>query len=111
MIRDFADAYADFIEPDGEMRVPIAVYLPPPIVMAADPDGLMMTATVCGVNGEACMLSMLFPMSVDSASRLVRQHRPPAKVGDLFLVEKQRDTVIGGSGERYARFTGKVTSS
>lgn len=108
MLPDFSDVYREFISDDGEMMPPVSLQIPANQTWAVDIDGLLMSMLQFGVDGEPCVLSVLFPMPLGAAQAKVRQRRFPARAGDWLTVGRKRDEVVGGSGERYSRFIAEV---
>jgi hypothetical protein len=109
MLPDFAVAYSEFISEDGRMSPPIAVPVPAGVVWAVDDDGLVMTTSQFTMDGDECLLTVLFPMELGAAQSKHRQRRFPARGGDYMTVLRKRDEVVGQSGERYSRFIVEVT--
>ncbi len=104
MLPDFAEVYGDFISDDGTVNPPISFIVPDVATWTADPDGLLMTTLQMGLDGEPCLLSVLFPMPQGAACAKHRQRRFPAKAVDAMTVVRRLDEVVGQSGERYTRF-------
>ena len=105
---DFSKSYSQFIADDGTMTPPLMLLAPDAITWAADPDGLMMTITLPAIDGEACVLTAIFPMSMGAAMAKHRQRRFPVASGDYVSVVRKLDEVQGSSGERYCRFIVEV---
>jgi len=111
MLPDFSEVYGDFISDDGTVKPPISFIVPDDVTWAADPDGLLMTTLQMGLDGEPCLLSVLFSMPQGAACAKHRQRRFPAKGGDAMTVVRRLDEVVGQGGERYTRFIVDVVSA
>ncbi len=105
---DFSTAYGDLIGDGGEMRIPLTIQSPPEQTWHPDEDGLLMSGSVIDMNGDACLLSVLFPMPYGAACAKVRQRRFPVKPGDMLTILREVDRVTGRSGEEYSRFLADV---
>jgi hypothetical protein len=108
MLKDFSSAFADFLNSDGSMKMPITFYHAfeaGPIHTNIDPDGIIVTVTVHSIDTEEpCLLTMLFPMPLGAAEAKLRQGRLPVLPSSAVTVRRKIDEVVGDSGERYSRF-------
>ena len=102
---DFYSEFSAVIQDNGELKPTVCIACGfDTMTYMVDTEGLQANGAVLAPSGNACMLSIIFPMTMATAIELCQRKEVPLQIHEPFIVVRCERRVTGISGETYGQF-------